>query len=454
MPSGLTVHSIQGEPFSVPPGSVFHKMKKFLFFSSLLLLAVTVGLLAESSGVSPQRVTPPSQKFWIDGNVEVFFDGDALEMVVETISEARRSIDMEMYLIGGPYGTRILRLLDQKARQGVHVRLIHSTSRSLQWAAWLKNKLPDSFIVEMSDHHASQPHYIAVADRLFSTELAESKIERAAFPLHDFLAKGFNPFRSPHDKIILIDKKIAIVGGMNLATAVSQNHDVLVKATGPAVQAVVNIFQYDWQLATTGKAQFPNGKKLFSPAEFKSDEGAKLQFKVTRPHCENQYATILEAIDKAKQRVWIQMYCLTDTGIIEKAISARKRGVDVRFILDANEYTLGLRLRGAPNLAFCQQYLNNGISVRIYRSAPGHQMHQKTMLVDSDILMVGATNYTRQSFRVNTESMFVIKSLALAKTFEKRFIVDWEFCSDKPDPKMIASNRYYYQLVRLVSRYL
>jgi cardiolipin synthase len=181
---------------------------------------------------------------------------------------------------------------------------------------------------------------------------------------------------------------------------------------------------------------------------------AQLQFLVSRPHCENQYDSILKNIDRAQQRIWIQMYCLTDTGIIDKIIAAKHRDVDIRILLDANEYTLGLRLHGAPNLAFCQKFMNNGISVRIYRSEPGHQMHQKSMLVDNDIVMVGATNFTRQSFRVNTESMFVIKSRAVAGTFEQRFRTDWQYSSDRPMSENIASHRIYYTVARWASRYL
>jgi phosphatidylserine/phosphatidylglycerophosphate/cardiolipin synthase-like enzyme len=81
-------------------------------------------------------------------------------------------------------------------------------------------------------------------------------------------------------------------------------------------------------------------------------------------------------------------------------------------------------------------------------------MHQKSMLVDEEIVMVGATNYTRQSFRVNTESMFVIKNGELAGIFEARFLTDWRRFSDLPHTDTIVSRRIYYLLARWVSRYI
>jgi phosphatidylserine/phosphatidylglycerophosphate/cardiolipin synthase-like enzyme len=188
--------------------------------------------------------------------------------------------------------------------------------------------------------------------------------------------------------------------------------------------------------------------------ESEHDDGALLQFLVTRPHCENQYRTILMNIERAQERIWIQMYCLTDTGIIDKLIEAGQRGVDIRILLDSNEFALGLRLRGVPNLAFSPKLMNNGIAVRIYHSEPGHQMHQKSMLVDNETVMVGATNFTRQSFRVNTESMFLIKDRTVAETFAKRFQSDWHDNSNTPAPGTVPSYPIYYTLARWVSRYL
>lgn len=431
-------------------------MKKFLTLGPILFLISLLWVFFGFQGGPRTAVDPvvcPGMP-WLRGHVEVFFDQDALRMVEQALAEARLSIDMEMYLLGGSYGSRILKLLDDQARRGVRVRLIHSFGRSLQWAAWLKKRLPESFVVNNREHPDRQPHYLPVAERLFTTELAESGIQRAEFPLDRFPADGWNPLRSPHDKLIVVDEKTAIVGGMNLATAVARNHDLLIRVTGPAVRSAVEVFDYDWRLATTGEAEFPGVDAARPPRQAPRGGDAMLRFLVTRPHCESQYANILGAIDQARQRVWVQMYCLTDSGIIDRLIAARRRGVDVRLLLDSNQYSLGLRLRGAPNLAFCEKLLANGVSVRIYRSRPGHQMHQKSMLVDHDMVMVGATNFTRQSFRVNTESMFEIRSPGVADVFEQRFAGDWNFQSDPPDPETLYSHRLYHVLARWVSRYI
>ena len=69
---------------------------------------------------------------WHPGCVEVFFDRAALAMALRTLRAARASIDMEMFLLGGQLGLRVLRLLDQKARAGVRVRLIHRECPSIR----------------------------------------------------------------------------------------------------------------------------------------------------------------------------------------------------------------------------------------------------------------------------------------------------------------------------------
>lgn len=382
----------------------------------------------------------------------MFFDADALRMVETTLRKARHSIDMEMYLIGGAYGAKIMRILDQKARQGVRVRLIHATGRSLKWAAWLKRYLPKALLVGNDEHLNRQPHYLPVIDSFVKSEMVKSGIRMGEFPLNSFSAPGWNPMRSAHDKIVLVDGATVIAGGMNLATAVSSNHDLLVRVTGPVVHCVADVFEYDWRLSTAGHAQFPHMDDL--PIEFVSSDAPRLKFLVTRPHCENQYETILSTIQQAYRRIWIQMYCLTDTGILGQLAEARHRGIDVRALLDANRYSLGLRLHGAPNLAFCQKLLAEGVAVHIYRSVPGRQMHQKSMLVDDDLVMTGATNFTRQSFRVNTESMFLIKCRKTATIFKNRFLSDWRYHSDPLRFRDLSHRRLYDSLVRWISRFL
>jgi phosphatidylserine/phosphatidylglycerophosphate/cardiolipin synthase-like enzyme len=50
---------------------------------------------------------------------------------------------------------------------------------------------------------------------------------------------------------------------------------------------------------------------------------------------------ITNAIDNAKQSVWLEMYLLTDRSVIRALEEAAHRGLDVRVMLEAHPYGSG-----------------------------------------------------------------------------------------------------------------
>ena len=384
---------------------------------------------------------------WFDGRVEVFFDRDSLTMVEATIAGAQCSIDMEMFMIGGEYGERILRLLDRKARNGVQVRLIHREGASIRFGVLLKRL---AHRITLRRRMNAERHYVPATDRLFQTELKFSPIMRGHFPLGHFGPCPLSPLKLAHDKLIIVDGNIAIMGGLNLAAAVADNHDLLIRISGPAVTAAAAIFTTDWSLTHPGEEGNSHGVSLDSISSAESGPD-RLRFLVTRPGARKQLTAVLQLIDGACERLWIEMFYLTEPLIIQALSQAVIRGVNVRVICDPNEYSLGLPMRGAPNLPFVSDMIAAGVPVRLFRALPGNQMHQKSLLLDSEHVYTGATNFTRMSFLANTESSVVIRSKHVAEIFERRFREDWEEHSVLPDMNLIRRRRAYLGVVRLLS---
>jgi phosphatidylserine/phosphatidylglycerophosphate/cardiolipin synthase-like enzyme len=384
--------------------------------------------------------------------IDVFFDRRALAMAVRTVRSARRSVDLEMFLIGGPLGRAVLRQLDRKARAGVRVRLLHREGLTIRAVAackpWLK-------ATRRWQQAHPEHHYTPEVGRIFRGPLSGSPIQRAGFPLRAFRGRGFAPLKLAHDKIIVVDDETAIVGGMNLATAVCRNCDLLLRLTGPAAAAPAAVFEYDWRLAAGRKAPFPHwvaGSNGEGP-EVRADDD-RLRMVVTRPDCANQLDAVRGLISGARRRIWVQMFYVTDPVVVGDLIAARARGVDVRVLCDANEFSLGLRLHGAPNLPFVEDLLRGGVAARVFDSRPGTQMHQKSIVVDSRFVFAGATNLTRQSFRVNTESAVIVDDADLARTFEDRFEQCWTSGAAEPSPRTFERRRLYLGVVRALSRFI
>ena len=131
----------------------------------------------------------------------------------------------------------------------------------------------------------------------------------------------------------------------------------------------------------------------------------------------------------ARRRIWVQMFHVTEPTLVRALGRAARRAVDVRVLCDPNEFSLGVQLSGAPNLPFVKALMELGVPVHLCDAAPGAQMHQKSIVVDSSRVFAGATNLTRQSFRVNTESAFFVDGPDLAEVFERRFTDERTLCS-------------------------
>jgi phosphatidylserine/phosphatidylglycerophosphate/cardiolipin synthase-like enzyme len=53
---------------------------------------------------------------------------------------------------------------------------------------------------------------------------------------------------------------------------------------------------------------------------------------------EQIHQKLIEYIDHAKERVWIEIYTWTDQKLLDAVLQAKKRGIDVRVILEGNVY--------------------------------------------------------------------------------------------------------------------
>ncbi|MFZ0888481.1 MAG: phospholipase D-like domain-containing protein [Candidatus Binataceae bacterium] len=139
-------------------------------------------------------------------------------------------------------------------------------------------------------------------------------------------------------------------------------------------------------------------------------------------------ATVLQAIDGAKKTILMQMYELTSRDIVSASANAKRRGVDVRAIVDRSQldedrsdaYTVA-RLAAA------------GVPVLV-DTVPG-LMHNKVMIVDGATVITGSFNYTWSAEHKNAENLVVIHDPALAAEYTK----NWETRAAQSRPLTAAA---------------
>ncbi len=121
---------------------------------------------------------------------------------------------------------------------------------------------------------------------------------------------------------------------------------------------------------------------------------------------------IVQQINNAKSSVLVQAYSFTSEPIIAALSQAKKRGVDVRAILDkSNEQE---RYSAATFLT------NHGIAVLI-DDKPAIA-HNKVMVLDGVDVITGSFNFTKAAQERNAENVLVIKQEPqLAKAYTENW---------------------------------
>jgi cardiolipin synthase len=301
----------------------------------------------------------------VDGN-------ETFRSIFEVIESAERYILIQFFIIkDDDIGRKLQAKLIEKAKNNVKVYFLYDEIGS--------HKLPQSYLRDLQ-----------VAGAVTSAfHTTKGKANR--FQLN---------FRN-HRKIVVIDGKIAYVGGHNVGDeylgknpAFGAWRDTHVKLEGPVVQEIQFSFVEDWYWATSRIPEL-NWHPLKA-----ADGHEKVLMIASGPadSLETCGLMFVQAINDARQRVWIASpYFVPDLQILSALKLAALRGVDVRIMLPekADHRTVYL-----ASFSYYQNTLPHGI--KIYRYTAGF-MHQKVFLVDSSYAAVGTANLDNRSFRLNFE---------------------------------------------------
>lgn len=107
--------------------------------------------------------------------------------------------------------------------------------------------------------------------------------------------------------------------------------------------------------------------------------------------------------------------------LIQELIAAKKRGVDVRVILEVSEWNERLTKKNT----FSGKILaKNGIKVVF--DSPKITCHAKLVIVDSSIAILGSNNWTYYSLTENREISVLLTYPLLVKDLEDYFDLLWE----------------------------
>ena len=128
---------------------------------------------------------------------------------------------------------------------------------------------------------------------------------------------------------------------------------------------------------------------------------------------------VLKTINSAQHRIRMISYSFTAPDIMQALASAKKRGVDVKIVVDERGN------RNKSSLAAMNFIVNQGIPLRTDKHYP--IQHDKTIIVDDQTVETGSFNYTASAERRNSENVLVIhNSPELARVYTSHWQDRWD----------------------------
>jgi cardiolipin synthase len=339
----------------------------------------------------------------VGNKVELLLDGPSTyASMFAAINAAKNHINLETYILEpDEIGQSLVDALLVKQRTGVQVNLIYDSVGSLSTAK--------EFFQQLEDAGAHVLEYNPVN------------------PLN--IRKDWALNERDHRKLLVVDGRIAYVGGINISSVYSAGsfvrpfshrkkardeqgaptwRDTHLRIEGPVVAEFQKLFMTTWDkqkgVALSGRGYFPQlgdkGPEVMRAIGSSPGDPVSLM-----------YVTLISAINSAESQVYLtNAYFLPDPQLLAALKDAAARGVDVRLLLPGKSDS-DLVLNATRS--FYRALLTSGIKVYERQDA---LLHSKTAMIDGVWSTVGSTNLDWRS-RLNNQE---IDAVILGQDFGSR----------------------------------
>lgn len=128
---------------------------------------------------------------------------------------------------------------------------------------------------------------------------------------------------------------------------------------------------------------------------------------------------VLEIIAQAHKSIRMIAYTLTSPDIVNALIKAKQRGVDVQIVADQH-----VNMSREISRVALRNLVKAGIPLRT--STTYNSLHDKVLIIDSNVIQIGSFNYSNSASHRNSESLVVIRNLPdIANTLEQHWKSRW-----------------------------
>ncbi len=338
-------------------------------------------------------------------SVRYFPLGDAMfPEFKQQLKNARKFIFMEYFIIErGKMWGEILEILEEKAAQGVEVRVMYDGMCCMMLLPY---------------HYPQVLEKKGIRCKMFS-------------PIKPTLSTHQN--NRDHRKICVIDGHTAFTGGINLAdeyiNAVERfGHwkDTAVMLQGEGVQSFTMMFLQMWNITERQKENY--GKYIYPGEELLNDAKPELGFVI--PYGDSPLdgenvgeRVYMDIINQARDYVHMMTpYLILDNEMVTALTFAAKRGVDTVLMMPHipdKKYAYLLARSYYPELIEA--------GVKIYEYTPGF-VHAKVFVSDDETAVVGTINLDFRSLYLHFECGVWIHKNPVVDAIEEDFLETLKKC--------------------------
>ena len=352
----------------------------------------------------------------LTGNeLEMLQDGsDVYPRMLEDIRQARQSIRLQSYIINSDaVGKAFMEALSERAAAGVDVKVLFDGVGSF------KSYFSQYFRKNLHRQHKN--------------------FRIKAFSSVNLLAPWRFQMRN-HRKLLVVDGRIAYVGGINISAENERFkyvppsryiHDLHCRITGPAVAQLTLSFLTDYLYTSRSE----RNQSAAAPGDYTLPERTGDAIVRVLPGGpgnlrEGTRKLFFAAAALAQKELWILTpYFVPGRDYVDALCMAAARGVDVRIVVPARNNHFYVDC-AAQN--FYQKLHDAGVTV--YEKL-GYFSHTKALLVDGEWGFMGSSNCDSRSFYLNFE---------LDMVFEKSGFVDdirRQFCCEMAGARKLTAYR-------------
>lgn len=330
---------------------------------------------------------------------------ETFKAIFAAIRGARDHINLEYYIFEDVEvdGEHVVDLLISKQASGVSVNLIYDSFGS--------GKTPSEVFTRLADAGVKLMEF------------------RPLNPLKSISDYSIND--RDHRKILIVDGKLGIVGGVNLSKTYQSRipgpkpspgdapeswRDTDLEIRGPAVAQLQDLFFQHWEEQSGPTV---NKERYYPPQQAIGYELVRIIGSSPDDPVPRYYVTLLSAMRSAEESIWISAAYFVPTPDEKDALKeAAKRGIDVRLMLPSHSDS---QIALSVGQSHYTSLLKAG--VKIYE-LQNDILHSKTAVIDGVWSVVGSSNLDPRSVLFNDEVDAIVLGTSTGRDLKAMFSDD------------------------------